>query len=97
MQDFGQEIHVNAPVPPTRDPVFQPEPSQTVHTVYAFLWLERGVETPSLAPYKATRDAIERVLGARRIDGTAEAVSGAMLDAHGRFVRRATGWGDLDG
>ena len=64
-------------------------------TVYAFLSLEQGVESPTLAPFKETRDLIDRHFGGKPLEGTAEEVDLADLDPAGRFVRRATGWGDL--
>lgn len=64
-------------------------------TVYAFMSLELGVESPTLAPFKATRDLIHRYFGGKPLEGTAEEVDLADLDLEGRYVRRATGWGDL--
>lgn len=64
-------------------------------TVYAFLSLEQGVELPTLAPFKATRELIHRHFGGKPIEGTAEQVDLSDLDHEGRYVRRATGWGDL--
>lgn len=65
------------------------------HTVYAFVSLERGIELTSVAPFKATRDAVESRFGGLVLEGTAEQVDPASLDDLGRYVRRPTGWGDL--
>jgi hypothetical protein len=64
-------------------------------TVYAFMSFEQSVENPSMAPFKATREAIvSRYLG-RVLEGTAEQVETDALDPQGRYHRVATGWGEL--
>jgi hypothetical protein len=64
-------------------------------TVYAFLKLDDSIETPVVAPFKATREAILRRYGGQVLEGTAERVDADALDAEGRLVRVPTGWGDL--
>lgn len=64
-------------------------------TVYAFLMLDDSVETPAISPFKATRDAIVSRYAGQVLEGTAERVDAEVLDAQGRLVRVATGWGDL--
>lgn len=64
-------------------------------TVYAFLMLEQGVELSRLAPFKATREAIESRFGGCLLEGTAQSVDPDDLDEFGRYVRRPTGWGEL--
>ena len=64
-------------------------------TVYAFLMLDESVETPAVAPFKATREAIVSRYAGQVLEGTAEQVDADALDARGRLVRVATGWGDL--
>lgn len=63
--------------------------------VYGFHVFEPSFESPSVAPYKATRAAIEGSLAGEVIEGTGEDVDPDELDDHGRFVRRPTGWGAL--
>jgi hypothetical protein len=63
--------------------------------VYNFWTYDKGTESPSLAPYKATREAIAQVWRGRLADGTEQVVPLAELDAKGRYRRVATGWGEL--
>lgn len=63
--------------------------------VYAFMTMERGVESAGIAPFKATRQAIERRFQGRILEGTAQLVDPDELDEEGRLVRLPTGWGDL--
>ena len=69
--------------------------SSEVVSVYAFLTMDPGVESSQVAPFKATRHAIERRFRGRVLEGTAQHVDPSELDEHGRLVRRPTGWGDL--
>ena len=62
---------------------------------YNFWTCEKGTESPMLAPYKATREAIAELWFGRVADGTEQVVTTADLDAKGRFRRIATGWGEL--
>ncbi len=64
-------------------------------TVYAFMTLDRGIESSTMAPFKATRAAIERRFGGRLLEGTAQEVDPDELDGEGRLARLPTGWGDL--
>ncbi len=64
-------------------------------TVYSFLHLDRHVESPGMAPYKATLTAIESLQG-KWLPGTGETVPLSSLDAHGRYVRRTSKWGELN-
>lgn len=63
--------------------------------VYNFWTFERGAELPPLAPFKATRDSIEKVWKGRIADGTDQFVEAAELDKLGRYRRIASGWGEL--
>jgi hypothetical protein len=69
--------------------------SDTV-TVYSFRVFDGGPETAHVATFKATREAIERVLGGEVVEGTGQDVDPAELDSRGRYRRIATGWGALD-
>lgn len=62
-------------------------------TVYAFHIADAHPEESRIAPYKATRAVIERQYRAQVIEGTAEQVDPAELDADGHFRRLPTGWG----
>lgn len=64
--------------------------------VYAFMHLEEGLERPKLAPFKATRQAVE-ARGGMLLEGTRQVVEPSEVDEDGLFVRVPTGWGDLDG
>lgn len=64
-------------------------------TVYNFWIYDKGPESPTLAPYKATREAITRKWRGKVADGTEQLVTQAELDMHGRYRRIATGWGEL--
>lgn len=63
--------------------------------VYAFLMLDRGVETPGVAPFKATRDAILHRFAGQVLEGTGQLVDADALDSSGRLMRVPTGWGEL--
>lgn len=65
--------------------------------VYSFRVLDGHAEDFHVAPFKATRGAIERmgIEEAELIEGTAEAVGREDLDAAGRYRRVPTGWGGL--
>ena len=63
--------------------------------VYNFWTYDKGTESPSLAPYKATREAIAQLWFGKVADGTEQVVTFADLDAKGRYRRIATGWGEL--
>ncbi len=60
-----------------------------------FWTCDKGAESPTLASYKATREAIAQRRFGRVADGTEQVVSIADLDAKGRYRRIATGWGEL--
>jgi hypothetical protein len=64
--------------------------------VYNFWTYDKGAESPQLAPFKATRDAIAKVWKGKLADGTEQVVKASDLDAQGRYRRVATGWGELD-
>lgn len=68
------------------------EPS--IVTVYSFRTYGAQAEQPQVAGFKATREVIQ-ALGGELLEATAEEVDRCELDAHGRFRRRATGWGEL--
>jgi hypothetical protein len=70
-------------------------PTTSQVTVYAFLTLDKGVETPAMAPFKATREAIHARFGGQILEGTSEQVEAHELDAQGRRLRVPTGWGVL--
>ncbi len=63
--------------------------------VYNFWTYDKGTESPALAPYKATREAIAQLWFGKVADGTEQVVTFADLDAKGRYRRIATGWGEL--
>ena len=64
--------------------------------VYNFRALEGGREIMHLLPFKATREAIEKVFGGSVLEGTGQQVARTALDESGRYRRVATGWGKLD-
>jgi hypothetical protein len=64
-------------------------------TVYNFWTYDKGPESPTLAPYKATHEEITRRWHGRVADGTGQSVAMSELDAQGRYRRVATGWGEL--
>jgi hypothetical protein len=64
-------------------------------TVYAFMTLDHGFETPELAPFKATREAIQTRFSGQVLEGTAQQVDAELLDGEGRLLRVPTGWGEL--
>lgn len=63
--------------------------------VFNFWTLDKGVETPTLAPFKATREAIARTWNGRVAEGTEQVVDESELDRSGRYRRIASGWGEL--
>lgn len=79
----------------TTQPITSAEPPSGDCIVFAFLSTETGVEMSALAPFKATREAIEARYGGQVLEGTAQSVDPSDLDAHGRYRRQPTGWGDL--
>lgn len=70
--------------------------AQTV-IVYAYRLpgVPGGLETASVARYKAERHVIVNVFRGQVLEGTGEEVARADLDEMGRFRRIATGWGEL--
>lgn len=68
--------------------------SRTV-TVYAFRTPEAGLEGFGIARFKAPREAVVSRYHGEVLEGTAEEVPVAELDAEGRYRRIATGWGEL--
>lgn len=62
--------------------------------VFSFRFYEGHSEMPSVAPFKATREAIAELRG-EVIEGTEREVSADELDADGHYRRVATGWGEL--
>jgi hypothetical protein len=48
-----------------------------------------------MAPFKATRSAIEALQG-KLLPGTCEDVPVSALDEQGRYVRRTSQWGALN-
>jgi len=64
-------------------------------TVYNFRVVEGNSETPRVAAFKATRQAIEREFGGEVLEGTAEHIDAGELDHEGRYHRVPTGWGEL--
>ncbi|MEK8033960.1 hypothetical protein AACH06_24305 [Ideonella sp. DXS29W] len=67
--------------------------SETI-SVYSFRVYHGHCESPELAPFKATREAI-LALGGQVLEGTDEDVPPDELDADGHFRRIPTGWGSL--
>ena len=63
-----------------------------VHGVHLYLG---HVESPEVAGFKATLEAI-KALGGDPIEGTAQTVLLSDLDRQGHYRRVATGWGELD-
>jgi hypothetical protein len=68
--------------------------SETV-TVFHFETLDGGVEMARFAGYKATRERIAAIRGAKLLEGTGEKVPTTELDAQGTYRRIPTGWGEL--
>ena len=64
-------------------------------TVYAYQVFDFQSKTMEVATYKASRQTIVQVFGGEVLEGTAEDVPSAELDAQGRWHRIATGWGEL--
>lgn len=63
--------------------------------VYNFRDFTRGIEMAEVAPFKATRQAIQDMYRGKPIQGTEELVSPDDLDELGRYRRMPTGWGEL--
>ncbi len=63
--------------------------------VFSFWTLDGNVETPTLAPFKATREAISTKWNGRVAEGTEQLVTEDELDGSGRYRRIASGWGEL--
>jgi hypothetical protein len=63
--------------------------------VFNFWTFDRTVETPTLAPFKATREAIATHWNGRVAEGTEQFVDESDLDRRGRYRRIASGWGEL--
>jgi len=63
--------------------------------VYSFRTLDTGRETSRLAPFKATRQAIEDIFVGDVLESTIEFVPADELDAQGCWQRQPTGWGEL--
>jgi hypothetical protein len=68
--------------------------TQTV-TVFYFQTLDSGVEMARMAGFKATREQIAAMNGAKLLEGTGERVPTSELDAQGHYRRLPTGWGEL--
>lgn len=65
-------------------------------TVFAFRCFDPRRGEMLLAPYKATRAAIDSMRLVELLPATAEEVPCELLDAASRYRRVATGWGALD-
>ena len=63
--------------------------------VYSFRTLDAGWETSRLAPFKATRQAIDRIFVGDMLESTIELVPADEVDEKGRWRRLPTGWGEL--
>lgn len=63
--------------------------------VYSFRTLDDGWETSRVAPFKATREAIDRVFVGDVLESTIELVPAAELDDQGRWQRLPSGWAGL--
>ncbi len=63
--------------------------------VFNFWTFDKGVETPTLAPFKATREAILHTWHGKVAEGTEQGVDESELDTDGRYRRIASGWGEL--
>ncbi len=63
--------------------------------VFSFWTFDSNVETPTLAPFKATREAIATKWKGKVAEGTEQVVSEDELDRSGRYRRIASGWGEL--
>jgi hypothetical protein len=63
--------------------------------VFNFSTFDQGVEVPTLAPFKATREAILKTWNGKVAEGTAQLVDSSDLDESGRYRRIASGWGEL--
>ncbi len=64
-------------------------------TVYSFQTFAEDAEGARIAPFKAQRDVIAERFGGQILEGTGVDVGAGELDAHGRYRRIATGWGEL--
>jgi len=64
-------------------------------TVLSFKVFDPDSREMQVANCKATAEAISRLALAEPVPGTGEEVPLHALDAHGRFRRVATGWGEL--
>ena len=68
--------------------------TQTV-TVFYFQTMGDSIEMARMAGYKATREQIGAMRGAKLLEGTGERVPTSELDEHGHYRRMPTGWGEL--
>jgi len=64
-------------------------------TIFNFSRFELGSDAPTVSPYKAPRDIIEKALKCKVLEGTGETVPRDALDSKGRYRRVATGWGEF--
>ena len=83
------------PEPAVKDHAMTLTDANALACVFHFLTFEDGYESPKLAPFKATREAIHRHFRGKALEGSGEPVDPGELDALGRWMRQATGWGDL--
>jgi hypothetical protein len=63
--------------------------------VFNFWTFDQGIEPPKLAPFKATREAIQATWHGKVAEGTAQLVDASDLDGSGRYRRIASDWGEL--
>lgn len=70
-------------------------PRRDMVTVFSYVEFDLDTLDMRVASAKATEEAILAMRNASLVKGTAEDVPRDALDRHGRFQRRATGWGDL--
>ncbi len=62
--------------------------------VYNFIVYDDQQESAVQPPYKAARDQILSAYGGEVLEGTAQLVPAAELDAQGRYRRVAVAWGE---
>ena len=64
--------------------------------VYSFRVYDADANELRHAAFKARREDIVSRFGGEVLEGTDQQVAAEELDAHGRWRRVATGWGELD-
>ena len=69
--------------------------SDNLVSVYYFRTYEAGADSPTMSPFNATRDAIDKHFGGVVLAGTEEQVPIDAIDDLGRYVHAPSAWTEL--